>query len=177
MSQLRELLLTQTGDSAWATRQLLKACALLTLVQLDGDLGASHSSVLRTFRHIYDGERVWLVRLVDAGVWRLPMEPAPEHSFDFLVQSWPELWRGYRQWIESAPDADLTHEFRTLLPDADLWGPRWQIVLHAVNHSTLHRGQIITMLRKLGFQPPNTDLTSYLIDMQHLTHEPETDRP
>jgi len=32
--------------------------------------------------------------------------------------------------------------------------PRWQIVLHAVNHSTLHRGQIVTMLRTLGLQPP-----------------------
>ena len=34
-----------------------------------------------------------------------------------------------------------------------------------VNHSSLHRGQISTMLRALGRRPPNTDiLTYYLLD-------------
>jgi uncharacterized damage-inducible protein DinB len=36
-------------------------------------------------------------------------------------------------------------------------------VLHVVNHSTLHRGQIITMLRQLGLQPPNNDLMTYFV--------------
>jgi uncharacterized damage-inducible protein DinB len=27
-----------------------------------------------------------------------------------------------------------------------------------VNHSTYHRGQIVTMLRQLGAKPPTTDL-------------------
>ena len=58
MSQLRQILLTETGYSAWATSQLLNACGPLTLEQLDIGLGASHSSILGTFRHIYDGERV-----------------------------------------------------------------------------------------------------------------------
>jgi uncharacterized damage-inducible protein DinB len=164
MSPLMQLLLTQTSYSAWATGQLLNACAPLTLEQLDRGFGASHSSILRTFEHIYDGERVWLERLIERGVWRLPTGPAPEYTFEFLVQSWPNLWQGYRQWLESASDDDLTHEFSTLLPEeATLRGPRWQIVLHAVNHSTLHRGQVITMLRALGCQPPSTDLMSYYL--------------
>src|SRR5258707_610619 len=59
----------------------------------------------------------------------LPSGPAPEHSFEFLVESWPELWRGYRDWLESASDGDLTEELTTVLPDsADLRVPRWQIV-------------------------------------------------
>jgi uncharacterized damage-inducible protein DinB len=90
------------------------------------------------------------------------LDPGPEHSFEFLVQSWPELWRGYRDWLESASDGDLTEELSTLLADgADLRVPRWQIVLHAINHTTFHRGQIVSMLRGLGVQPPNTDLTCY----------------
>lgn len=164
MSQLRQILLTETGYSAWATSQLLNACGPLTLEQLDIGLGASHSSILGTFRHIYDGERVWLERLIESGVWRLPTGPPPEYTFEFLVQSWPKLWQGYRQWLESASDTDLAHEFPTLLPEeTTLRGPRWQIVLHAVNHSTLHRGQLITMLRQLGLQPPNTDLMTYYV--------------
>jgi uncharacterized damage-inducible protein DinB len=122
MSQLKELLLAHTGYSAWATSQLLDACSPLTLDQLDNDLGASHSSILRTLRHIHDGERVWLRRLVEVDNVHLPPGPAPEHSFEFLVQSWPELWRGYEEWIESASDDDLSCELSTLLPSTVLAG-------------------------------------------------------
>jgi uncharacterized damage-inducible protein DinB len=162
MSELRHLLVAHTGYSAWGTRRILEACAPLTAEQLDRGLGASHSSILRTFRHIHDGERVWLQRLVEGGANCLPWEPAPEHSFEFLVESWPELWRGYREWLESTSDGDLAEELSTVLPDGgDFNVPRWQIVLHAINHSTFHRGQIVSMLRTLGAQPPNTDLTCY----------------
>jgi hypothetical protein len=59
--------------------------------QLGQDLGASHSSLLQTFRHIHDGERVWLRRLVEVDNDRLPCGAAPEQSFEFLIQTWPEL--------------------------------------------------------------------------------------
>jgi uncharacterized damage-inducible protein DinB len=164
MSDLKQLLIVQTGYSAWATRQLLDACSCLTPEHLDSGLGASHSSILRTFRHMYDGERVWLQRLGTMGEWRLPQGPSPKPSFEFLVQSWPELWLGYRRCLESASGAGLTREHTTLLPaDTHIHGPHWRIVLHAVNHSTLHRGQIITMLRSFGVSCPNTDLTSYYL--------------
>ncbi len=162
MSQLRQLLLAHTGYSAWATGQILGVCSPLTTEQLDCDFGASHTSILRTLRHIHDGELVWLRRLQEAQNDRLPPGPAPEHSFEYLAQSWPELGESYRQWIESASDDELSEEIVTVLPDGGLFRvPRWQIVLHAINHTSYHRGQIVTMLRALGVQPPNTDLTCY----------------
>jgi len=33
---------------------------------------------------------------------------------------------------------------------------------HVVNHATLHRGQIVGMIRQLGLEPPATDLLFYL---------------
>jgi uncharacterized damage-inducible protein DinB len=33
---------------------------------------------------------------------------------------------------------------------------------HVVNHSTYHRGQVVTMLKQLGVQVPSTDLLLYL---------------
>jgi uncharacterized damage-inducible protein DinB len=162
MSQPKELLLAHLGYSAWATRRVLGACSVLTVEQLDKGMGASHSSILQTLRHIHDGERVWLRRLVEVDDDRLPRGSAPEHSFEFLVQSWPGIWDGYRGWLEAVSDDDLALEVSTVLPDDAVFRvPRWQIVLHAINHSTFHRGQIVTMLRGFGVQPPNTDLTAY----------------
>jgi len=35
------------------------------------------------------------------------------------------------------------------------------IIKHSVNHSALHRGQIVSILRTLGLKPPTTDMFSY----------------
>ena len=170
MSQLKQLLLIHTDYSAWATRQLLDACSPLTLDELKRDFGASHAGILRTFCHYYDGERIWLRQLIEADGQRLPSGSAPELPFETLVQSWPELWIACRQWLKAATEADLIQELETVLPGGTvLRSTRWQLLLHVVTHSTMHRGQIISMLRDLGMKPPDTDdLTYFLIASPNL---------
>jgi uncharacterized damage-inducible protein DinB len=33
--------------------------------------------------------------------------------------------------------------------------------LHFVNHATYHRGQVVSLLRQLGYLPPHTDLVYF----------------
>jgi uncharacterized damage-inducible protein DinB len=33
----------------------------------------------------------------------------------------------------------------------------WRMMLHLLNHQSYHRGQIATLLRQLGIQPPEVD--------------------
>lgn len=74
------------------------------------------------------------------------------------------------RWIESASDVELTEEIVTILPDdMEFRVPRGQIILHAINHTSYHRGQIVTMLRMLGVQAPNTDLTHYYAIMSNVS--------
>ncbi len=162
MSPLQQLLLTSTGYNAWATGELLRVCSALHPDELVHGLGASHSSIIQTFCHIYDGERVWLARLKEGINSGLPTNYAPQMSFEILTQSWPALWKAWRKYLKSAAEADLTAPLSTRLPNGAVWPhTRAEVVLHAVNHSTLHRGQIVTMLRTLGHTPPNTDFTAY----------------
>ena len=39
--------------------------------------------------------------------------------------------------------------------------PLWQPVLQLVNHSTYHRGQLVTMLRQMGYAAPQTDFSYF----------------
>ena len=39
--------------------------------------------------------------------------------------------------------------------------PLWQLVQHVTNHSTYHRGQVVTFLRQLGAKPAATDLVAW----------------
>jgi uncharacterized damage-inducible protein DinB len=40
--------------------------------------------------------------------------------------------------------------------------PAWQLILHCLNHSTQHRGQLISQMRALGMEDiPANDLVVY----------------
>jgi len=163
----KELLLTDVRLSAWADRNLLHGCAALTPEELNRDLRISHASVLYTLSHIYDGERVWLDCLrttPDLGSWRLPQGPGPEYSVEALMQNWPQLWSGYSRWLDDLPENSLSVELLLYLPGGvERRLPRWKILRHVLEHSTMHRGQVVGMMRMLNHQPPaNSPMDYYL---------------
>jgi uncharacterized damage-inducible protein DinB len=54
-----------------------------------------------------------------------------------------------------AGEAGLGVELTVLLPgELEPSLPRWKILRHVLEHSTLHRGQIVGMIRMLGHTPP-----------------------
>jgi uncharacterized damage-inducible protein DinB len=80
----KQLLRDDLRYSAWANQSLLEGCSALTAQELDRDLRISHASILATLRHLYDGERIWLLCLrttPDLGAWRLPTGSPPEPAF------------------------------------------------------------------------------------------------
>jgi uncharacterized damage-inducible protein DinB len=163
----KQTLLSDVRHCAWADQRLLEGCAALTSEELTRDFRISHTSILGTLGHLYDGERVWLDCLQttkDLGTWRLPQGPAPQYSLDALTQSWPELWEGYAGWLEELPEPSLAIDLTLQLPgEIERPFPRWKILRHVVVHSTLHRGQVIWMIRMLGHQPPaNSPMDFYL---------------
>ncbi|HEY6765385.1 MAG TPA: DinB family protein [Candidatus Sulfotelmatobacter sp.] len=163
------MLLTDVHLCAWADRNLLAGCAALTAEHLARDLRISHTSILATLRHIYDGERVWLDCLTttaDLGIWPLPQGPAPEYSLDTLMQNWPQIWAGYGRWLDELPESSLAIELMLHLPGGvERRFPRWKILRHVLEHSTMHRGQVVGMIRMLGYQPPpGSPMDYYLSD-------------
>jgi uncharacterized damage-inducible protein DinB len=167
VSLVKHLLQTDVRRSAWANQNLLEGCAALTAAETDRDFRISHTSILSTLRHIYDGERVWLDCLettADLGTWRLPQGAAPEYSFDALRQRWPQLWAGFGRWLQGQSESGLEVELNLQLPGGvERHLPRWKILRHVLEHSTMHRGQVVGMIRMLGHQPPATSPMDYYL--------------
>ena len=69
-------------------------------------------------------------------------------------------WAGVLAENQGEVDAARTYVDKALGSIDDQTTP-WQVALHMVNHSTLHRGQIISMIRGLGKKPPNLDLFTF----------------
>lgn len=166
MTTLKETVQTDLRYSAWATRRLLEACAALTADEMRRDLGVSHGNVLNTFHHSYVSERFWTECLVADRIPPLEEivnEPPPANvEFDALVQSWPALWDTLDRWMATESDETLSRSLPFQISrESRFDSPRWQIVRHFVNHATLHRGQIVGMIRAMGRKPPCVDYMEY----------------
>lgn len=149
--------------SGWASLKVLEAALALPPDELAKPMNVSHESIAKTLTHIYFGDAIWYSRIAD------PTYPVPSHDalppLDLVVKEWPRLQAKWEAWADSATDADVARQvpFKSrFVGNAGL--PAWQIVMHVVNHATLHRGQIVGMLRQLGVKPPATDLVFYYFE-------------
>ena len=119
-------------------------------------------SVRDTAVHILGAEIAWYKR------WHtesLTAPPAAENYPDVaaLRAAWAEHEAKMRAFLESLGEAGISRVFDyRLMSGAEGKATYGQSVQHLINHSTYHRGQVLTMLRQLGAQPPKTmDLIGY----------------
>ncbi len=157
-STVRELLLYML----WADRLTLGAVRPVKLEDLTRDAGVSFRSVLGTLSHMLVSQRLWLSRFLGN-----PLTSVPR------LDEYPDLPSWIAGWEESASQieaflAGLSDEQVAMpltwasLPDGAVHTlPLWQTVIHLVNHTTFHRGQVISLLRQMGYAVPHTDLVLF----------------
>ena len=127
-------------------------------------MGVSHGNILGTLGHVHLADCIWYKRVVEP---ELEMLPVVELStIEALTGAWRHLQERWEAWADSAADPDLDRiVIYTMRDGSPGRTPAYQLVLHVVNHATLHRGQVVGMLRQLGVKPPNTDLFLYLREL------------
>jgi uncharacterized damage-inducible protein DinB len=156
---------------AWANQIALHACAKMPLEELERDFGGSHRSIIATMFHIFDSERFWLDCLLKHAL--PPMSAVGNNTTEVLStaktledlqRSWPSVSSDLFDWSSALSADELDRQLLTLRqPGDEVLLTRWQILRHMVNHSTLHRGQVINMIRTSGHQPPSTDLMTFYL--------------
>ncbi|HTB14007.1 MAG TPA: DinB family protein [Bryobacteraceae bacterium] len=152
---------TYIGYSGWASRKVLESALALLPEDRTKPMSVSHGSIANTLAHIYFGDAIWFSRIADPDFPVPPRNALP--SLDLVIEEWPQLQAKWEAWANSATASDLAREvpFKSrFVGNAGL--PAWQIVVHVVNHASLHRGQIVGMLRQLGMKPPATDIVVLL---------------
>jgi uncharacterized damage-inducible protein DinB len=156
LAQIRELF----DYTAWANERMLGAVEQLDPVGMRWELGGSFPSVQLTLAHILSAEWVWFQR------WRGASPPMPDRwagaDLPAIRTAWAALAADRAEYIESLAEPDLhTSILYRNLRGEEFAAPLWQLLLHLVNHSTYHRGQITNMIRQLGGVPVNTDLIQF----------------
>jgi uncharacterized damage-inducible protein DinB len=148
--------------SAWANGLVFEAVSGLSLEQLDRSVASSFPSVAGTLAHIVGAEWVWLRRWLGESPSKFPDWVAKPALAD-LRGKLSAVEQDRDAFVAGLSDADLAGviSYRTLGGHA-LSDPLGNLMRHVVNHSTYHRGQVVTQLRQLGFKPPSTDLIVFL---------------
>lgn len=160
LTQVRELL----AYNDWANTRTLDAVERLSSEDLGREIGGSFPSVWKTLTHIYGAENSWFVR------WQ--GTPEGLGAGPIVADDLAELrdkWRGFTEkrnhWLDDVTDDALRRSIAIRLRSGLAFEQQLAAtMLHVVNHSTYHRGQITNFLRQLGAEPVATDLVVYYME-------------
>ena len=132
--------------------------------KLDKQIISSYPSLKETAYHIWGAEFLWLQRI------QLTEQPVYipyvfKGTFEEGCVDWREVSQVLIDFIDRQyDDKGLEHVFQYYNSEKKSFKNRVSEALqHVFNHSTYHRGQLVTMLRQTGVEKiPATDLTVFL---------------
>jgi uncharacterized damage-inducible protein DinB len=147
----------------WANGKVLDACRKLTAEQFVAEPVPGWSSVRSTIYHIAVATEFNLRSLGGTTDDPIPSE-AELATVDDVAQF---LERAYQRFEALRPT--LTPERLNSLLTLHAIGrsftlPRWAILRHIVNHSTYHRGQVASKLKRFGIEQSITDFFWWMIE-------------
>jgi uncharacterized damage-inducible protein DinB len=152
----------------WANTKVLDACRKLTAEQYIAEPVPGWSSVRSTISHITLVTELHLRTLAGDSIDSIPTE-ADLATVDDAAGL---LERAYRRFEELRPTL-MPERLNTMLTlrgrddrigDYTFTLPRWAMLRHIVNHSTYHRGQVASKLKRFGIEPPNTDFFFWAVE-------------
>ncbi|MBX6312724.1 MAG: DinB family protein [Isosphaeraceae bacterium] len=147
----------------WADRRVLDACRKLTDEQYIAEPAPGWSSVRSSIVHIAVVTEGWIRALSGEAVPSFPTEA----EVPTVGDAERLLDRAQRLLDDLLPT--LTPE-RLATPQTLRGGsrtailPPWAVLRHVVNHSTYHRGQVASKLKRLGVEPPTTDFVYWMFE-------------
>lgn len=149
------------GYSAWANGRMFDAAGALPADQLSATVVSSFPSVLGTLGHIISTEWIWLRRWQGDSPMAAPAWVTS--SLSELRARLIEVESERDRFLGQLTDADMDRivEYRRMSGEAHA-DRLADLVRHAVNHSTYHRGQLATQMRQIGVHPPGTDFVTYV---------------
>ena len=147
----------------WANARMLDACRKLTPEQYAAEPVPGWTSVRATVWHIAVVIEGWL-----RGLANDPDESFPTETELATVDDAERLLeRAYRRFDELLPR--LTPDWLATPVTYSRRGrtrtlPPWAVLRHIVNHTTYHRGQVASKLKRFGIQQAETDFVYWVFE-------------
>lgn len=147
----------------WANERLAGVFSALPAEAFDREIVSSFPSARRTFLHIWDAELIWLKRLQGESLTDFPSKTFARTQVEVLA-GLLRCSSDFLAFTEKQPEDFFEKEMRfTTITSGGYSQRAFEMIHHCLNHSTYHRGQLVTMGRQLGLEKiPPTDMIFYL---------------
>ena len=146
----------------WANQRVCRSTTELTPDEFVRHLGSSYGSVRATLVHILWAEWLWLQRWQGLPATAM-FDPEVFGSQQQIDDRWEPIYEGQRTLLDGVSEQWLLQRVAYQNFKGETWEyTRGDMLRHVVNHSTYHRGQVVSHLRQLGRLPPTTDFLVYL---------------
>ncbi|GAB2698297.1 DinB family protein [Mucilaginibacter koreensis] len=125
---------------------------------------SSFSSVRQTAIHIASAEKIW-VDFWTGTATPVYLSAVFSGDKDELIAIWRKAGEDLVNFISNYPENELDRPVNFVYPNGSTGQmPYYQSFAHVVNHSTYHRGQLITLLHQVGFSElSSTDLATFYL--------------
>lgn len=155
------------GYNNWADNIAIEWLTQINDEQWNQVITSSFSSIKQTAIHIASAEKIWI------DFWKNVPDPVYlsaefKGTKDELIEIWEKASAGLKYFIDEYPEENYLQQVTIRKPNGeDDRIEFFQTLPHVINHSTYHRGQLVTMLRQVGFAKfSSTDLFTYYRVMQ-----------
>lgn len=135
----------------WANDLVLAWLDNINGEQWDKQVESSFNSIGETVLHIVSAESIWLERLnkLESPQW---LQSTFEGTKDETTALWKKSSAGLKKFIDGFNESAIMDKLVFKRLNGDRYEmPRYQVFAHVFNHSTYHRGQLVTMLRLVGY--------------------------
>lgn len=158
---MKELLQQYAAYNSWATKLLVDRIYKLSDEEINREISSSFSSLYKTIQHMWLAEEVWWQRLKLVENLDLQSEKFTG-TFAELTASHAKQSQQWVEWVIGVTEIQLAHVFAYIRNKEQIKMPVYQMLQHVFNHATYHRGQLVTLLRQLGYTDiPATDFSAY----------------
>lgn len=154
-------LLELANYNIWANDKLTDWLSQINQEQFEQPLVGSFKNIYETTLHIVAAEQIWHQRLQnDVPEW---LASTFEGDRNLMLEIWKRTANDLKQYIVDSSDEKLMEKFAFSTRDGTpFYMERYKALAHTFNHSTFHRGQLITLLRQIGFTGVSTtDMINY----------------
>ena len=146
----------------WANLRLVQTTSQLDVAAFQKEFTSSFASLQHTFVHIIWAEELWLARWEERKFDSV-YNPGGYPHIERVQIAFNDLFERQTKFLNSLQAGDGERRINYVNSRGEICEyPLAQMMEHLLNHSTFHRGQIVTLLRQLGVAPPGTDYLIYI---------------
>jgi uncharacterized damage-inducible protein DinB len=148
---MKTLLLNYLEYNHWANEKMCNYLSGIDEAEIVTNKKAEYQTIKKVILHIADGEQTWLARLNEKNIPHMHKLDS-SGSFTGICSKIRNNSVDFIEFISGKDDQFLL----SVTEYVNLKGNTFsqnnaEIILHCMNHSTFHRGQVMSMLRHVGY--------------------------